>query len=394
MTTLADVAKIQYGKGNPKTEGEVPVVGSGGTYDHCEKPLIDYPSVIIGRKGSIGNSWYYDQPSWPSDTSFYLDWQDENINPKYVYFALVNNPPKGDKGGPKPSLQKPELEKYKFFKPSKPEQDASVYALNKVLRAKEAREAELALERERKAALMAHLFTHGTRGEPRKQTEIGEMPENWDVKRIVDHGCFRVRTSFPTFKKLQSEQEAVDGESIEVLAIKVSDMNMPGNEKWINNAANVFSVSKGLESKFLKGGSIIFPKRGAAIATNKKRISSDYTTLDPNLIALEFNEETDVNFIFHFFETLDLKTLQDSTPVPQLNKHNVENVVLPLPLLDEQKAIGEVLAVNDKVISSIQSEIALLDELFHSMLDELMSGKLSVQPLLETQTPIPQEEAA
>src|SRR6266699_425382 len=53
--------------------------------------------------------------------------------------------------------------------------------LDAVQRAKKARQRELSLERERKATLMEFLFTHGTRGEPTKQTEIGEIPESWHL---------------------------------------------------------------------------------------------------------------------------------------------------------------------------------------------------------------------
>ena len=55
-----------------------------------------------------------------------------------------------------------------------------------VQQAREARLRELELERERKAALMEHLFTHGTRGEPTKHTEIGEIPESWDINLLND----------------------------------------------------------------------------------------------------------------------------------------------------------------------------------------------------------------
>ncbi|MFZ0980782.1 MAG: hypothetical protein WAN23_15375 [Candidatus Acidiferrales bacterium] len=43
-------------------------------------------------------------------------------------------------------------------------------------KAKEAQQAGLALERERKAALMEYLFTHGTHSEIAKETEIGDIP--------------------------------------------------------------------------------------------------------------------------------------------------------------------------------------------------------------------------
>ena len=64
--------------------------------------------------------------------------------------------------------------------PSLPEQRAIASILGAIQEAKFARQKEIALERERKAALMEHLFSHGTKGEPRKQTEIGEIPESWE----------------------------------------------------------------------------------------------------------------------------------------------------------------------------------------------------------------------
>ena len=65
--------------------------------------------------------------------------------------------------------------------PPLPEQRAIAHILQTIQEAKTARRRELALERERKAALMDYLFSYGTKGEPRKQTEIGEIPESWEV---------------------------------------------------------------------------------------------------------------------------------------------------------------------------------------------------------------------
>jgi len=61
------------------------------------------------------------------------------------------------------------------------EQRAIVGALTKVRTATESRRREVALERERKSALMQKLFTYGTRGEARKVTEIGEIPQCWQI---------------------------------------------------------------------------------------------------------------------------------------------------------------------------------------------------------------------
>ena len=68
--------------------------------------------------------------------------------------------------------------------PPLPEQRAIAHVLQTIQEAKAARQRELTLERERKAALMDYLFSYGTKGEPRKQTEIGEIPESWEVVEL------------------------------------------------------------------------------------------------------------------------------------------------------------------------------------------------------------------
>ena len=53
--------------------------------------------------------------------------------------------------------------------------------LGVVQRAMEQQERLIALTTELKKALLHQLFTQGLRGEPQKQTEIGPVPESWEV---------------------------------------------------------------------------------------------------------------------------------------------------------------------------------------------------------------------
>ena len=82
------------------------------------------------------------------------------------------------------NLSKNHILDYQFPLPPLPEQRAIAHVLQTIQEAKAARQREIELERERKAALMDFLFSHGTKGEPRKQTEIGEIPESWEVVRL------------------------------------------------------------------------------------------------------------------------------------------------------------------------------------------------------------------
>ncbi|MCI0419788.1 MAG: restriction endonuclease subunit S, partial [Acidobacteria bacterium] len=98
--------------------------------------------------------------------------------------AFVEYAVKATRGVNHPRTSWSSLASFQFSLPPLPEQRAIAHALRTMQSAIEARRREIALERERKAALMQHLFTRGTRGEPTEQTEIGEMPESWKVVKL------------------------------------------------------------------------------------------------------------------------------------------------------------------------------------------------------------------
>ena len=84
--------------------------------------------------------------------------------------------------------------------PPPSEQRAIAHVLGAIQEAKAARQREFELERERKAALMDHLFSYGTKGEPRKQTEIGEIPESWEVVELGDYSELITKGSSPKWQ--------------------------------------------------------------------------------------------------------------------------------------------------------------------------------------------------
>ena len=67
--------ELSYGKALKASErifGEVPVYGSGGITGNHNKSLVDGPSIIIGRKGTVGSLNWEDKPFFPIDTVFYV----------------------------------------------------------------------------------------------------------------------------------------------------------------------------------------------------------------------------------------------------------------------------------------------------------------------------------
>ena len=72
--TLSELVTIKYGKNQKKVhsdDGNIPIYGTGGLMGYATTALYDKPSVLIGRKGTIGKVKYVEHPFWTVDTLFY-----------------------------------------------------------------------------------------------------------------------------------------------------------------------------------------------------------------------------------------------------------------------------------------------------------------------------------
>ena len=129
-------------------------------------------------------------------------------------------------------------------------------------------------------------------------------------------------------------------------------------------------------------GTVVFPKRGGAIATNKKRILSCPSAYDLNIMGvLPYIVPTD--FFYQWLLSIDLAALSDGSNVPQLNHKDINPLPFPLPPLSEQQAIiSEVesrLSIAEAVEKTITVELKRAEQLRQSILKKAFSGKLVPQ---------------
>lgn len=85
---VENVMELAYGKAlkaTDRVDGAVPVYGSGGITGYHNDALVKGPSVIVGRKGTVGSLYWEDRPFFPIDTVFYV----RTDNPlTYCYYLL------------------------------------------------------------------------------------------------------------------------------------------------------------------------------------------------------------------------------------------------------------------------------------------------------------------
>jgi type I restriction enzyme S subunit len=265
--------------------------------------------------------------------------------------------------------------------PAMAEQSAISAVLDQVRAALDAEGKAERTAQELKTAAMRELFTRGLRGEAQKESEIGLVPDSWEVRRLDQ--CADVVSSRMQYSDLGAVPSSSPRDSVTVLGIKVSDMNRPGNEVEIGESSLMVRLDRAIAAhRCVPPGTIVFPKRGAAIATNKKRLVAQWTVFDPNVIGIRARATMDQRFLFHWFQDFDLRTITDPGPTPQLNKKNLDPVLIPHPPeLDEQREIVAILDAIDRKIDLHRCKRDLLDELFKSLLHKLMTGEVRVADL-------------
>ena len=229
-----------------------------------------------------------------------------------------------------------------------------------------------------KKGLMQKLFTDGIGHTRFKETEIGRIPEEWEVMRVRD-----IATLSTSGVAYEDYEKGKVPEGTKVIYLKVSDLNLQGNEKRIKSGMIEGFFDDGFmrNAHVIQPPSLIFPKRGAAISTNKKRIAGVHVVLDPNLMALTTGEKAPakVAYLYYYFLTVDLSQIQDSGTVPQLNKRNIEPLLVPVPSSQEQFRIVEILSEVDAKIETEQALKAELEQLKKRLMQVLLTGKVRVK---------------
>ena len=195
-----------------------------------------------------------------------------------------------------------------------------------------------------------------------KQTELGLIPEDWEVKKLGDLVNIKSGDSPTKFKLSESNGKYP--------YLKVEDLNNCNKYQSLsrNYSNDKFSI--------VKENSIIFPKRGAAILNNKVRINIIPVQMDSNLMALTVkNEKSNVEFLYYKITKEGLFKIADTSTIPQINNKHILPYKIPLPPLPEQKKIANCLSTWDVAIEKQNALINALTDRKKALMQQLLTGK-------------------
>jgi type I restriction enzyme S subunit len=250
------------------------------------------------------------------------------------------------------------------------EQKKIAHILSLVQRAIEAQERIIGATTELKKALMHKLFTEGLRGEPQKQTEIGPVPESWEV--VAFAGSVSIKNG-----QVDPRQQPY------------IDMLHVGPENIESDTGRLIKLSTNGELKISSGNyhftpeDVLYSKIRPYL--NKVALPDFEGTCSADMYPLRSKAHFIRQFLFYYLLSDEFKkaamSFQDRTGIPKINRAQLGSIHLACPSKEEQSEITEALFSCDSRLDLAQRKQSQLQDLFRTLLHELMTGKIRVDGL-------------
>lgn len=231
-----------------------------------------------------------------------------------------------------------------------------------------------------KTAAMQQVFSRGLRQEAQKETEIGPIPESWD---LVELGGAREFLQYGTSVNCTLEGGAhpvlripnVEPGRVNTREIKYCDLPAAQAAKYeLHEGDLLFIRTNGVLDRLGSCAVYAGEPKGALFASY--------------LIRARLKGMADPRFVSYFYGSSLGTSLVAGRATPasdgkyNLNTGTIDALPLPLPpTVEEQREIVSVLEVIDRKIELHRRKRGVLDQLFKSMLHKLMTEEISVDDL-------------
>ena len=163
---------------------------------------------------------------------------------------------------------------------------------------------------------------------------------------------------------------------------KVADIGINPNSKYLTNAINTISdiTMEEIGALPFPKGSIVFPRVGAALFNNNKKILAQDGVVDDNVLVLTVTDTSKCwyEFLYYYLQGIPLAKWCNSGLVPVINTKTVLSQMVFLPPLPEQQKIAAILSTQDKVIELKEKLLAQKQQQKKYLMQQLLTGKIKL----------------
>ncbi len=397
---LRNLASINYGC-DPSaiidTDGIYPVYGTSENERFGSNYLHEGDSIILGRKGTIERVQFVTGRFWTIDTAYFLS-DFKNVLPKWLYYFLTSiNLRNFNEATGVPSLSRDLLYTISIPTPPPAEQSKIAAVLSTVDRTIEQTEALIAKQQRIKTGLMQDLLTRGIdehgnlRSEEThefKDSPLGRVPVEWEVKplgqvaNLITNGFVGVVTPYYTESSAgvpylygnNIRNDYVDLKKVTFVTRKFHSRQ----QKSQLHPGDMLTVQSGhIGTTAVIPESLSESNCHALIITKFRK-----DILNPNFVSSYCNFCLDTGSMSHLFIGSTIK---------HINTSDFARFLIPFPPKVEQSSIVNRLNEVDKNSNVTKESLFKLQSLKTALMQDLLTGKVSVTPLL---TDPPQEANA
>ena len=338
-------------------------------------------SIIVGARGTLGSVKLPDDTLFTStQTTIILSPQQKTVSPAFLFYYLRKVDFKKLRGGSGiPMLTVTRLNDLEIPLPPLPEQKKIVYVLDSIQDAIRAQEKIIEKTKELKKSMMADLFKYGgpsfRKGRKLKKTEIGEIPENWEVVE-ADKFCTSVTDgTHETPKKSEEGYYLITSKNLKEGKLDFKDAYKIDQKDFdkVNKRSKVnqYDVLFGMIGTI--GSPILITEKNPQFAIKNVGLfknSGDY--IKGNYLSYYL----DSGYAQYFVQKNTTRTAQSYLTLGLLRKFPILK-----PPITETKEVIKILQTIDQKIEIEQKKKALYEELFKTMLNKLMSGEIDVEKI-------------
>jgi type I restriction enzyme S subunit len=345
-------------------------------FDQCR--ALPKGTVLVGCIGNVGKLGLVGNDESATNQQINALICNAEYDPEFIYYCFHENRGKLEKRAVKttvPILNKTNFGNFEINVPPLPEQKKIAHLLSTVQRAIEAQESIIQTTTELKKALMHKLFTEGVRGEKQKETEIGLVPESWEVVSLSDVCRFQSGGT-PSKQNPEFWQGTIPW-------VSPKDMKRP---RLADVTDHISQEALESGSKLAPAGSVFVVVRGMILAkTVPVALAEVPMAINQDMKAIVPGPRLRSDFLLYALETfrdnLFKKVGRSGHGTATLMGHEVAAFKIPLPDLQPQEEIASAIENIDLKKEHHEQKRAQLQDLFRTLLHELMMAKTRVHEL-------------
>lgn len=369
-----DRISFQYGSNLPeskRTEGDISVYGSNGIVGTHSESLVKGPGIVIGRKGTIGVAVWSQQDFWPIDTTYYVE-HDKSIDLLWLYYELQSlGLSKMNSASGTPGLNRDEVYRLTILVPLIAEQQKIAEVLGTLDEDIEKTKEVIVTTEKLKKGLMQDLFTRGIGHAKFKGTELGEIPEGWEIMKIGDVATLSTGTTPSTSKKSYYSGITPFVKTGEIV-----------NNKIINTKVYVSDEAvKNYRLKKYQPGTVLMAMYGQGKTRGQTSLLDIEACTTQNAAAIEPNENITSEYLWILLKGQYEQLRQDGVQghISHLNLTILRDYLVIVPPVDEQGKITEIILVVDEKISVNKKLLEKQTQLKKGLMQDLLSGEVRVK---------------